>query len=83
MKYVGETRRTTKFRIADHRGYVNTQDLAKTTGHHFNTPGHSLSDLSITSLEKVRIDDDLYRKEMDMYFIRKCNTFYKGLNRQL
>ena len=82
MKYVGETKRIIKFRLADHRGYVNTQDLTKATGHHFNSPGHSLSDLSITVLEKVRSDDDLYRKEREKYFIRKFNTFYKGLNRQ-
>jgi hypothetical protein len=59
MKYVGETKRMIKFRLADHRGYVNTQDLTKATGLHFNSPGHSLSDLSITVLEKVRSDDDL------------------------
>ena len=82
MKYVGETSRIIKFRLADHRGYVNTQDLTKATGEHFNSPGHSLSDLSITVLEKVRSDDDLYRKEREKYFIRKFNTFYKGLNRQ-
>ena len=63
MKYVGETRRILKFRLADHRGYVNTQDLTKATGQHFNSPGHSLSDLSITVLEKVRSDDDLCRKK--------------------
>jgi hypothetical protein len=82
MKYVGETKRIIKFRLADHRGYVNTQDLTKATGLHFNSPGHSLSDLRITVLEKVRSDDDLYRKEREKYFIRKFNTFYKGLNRQ-
>ena len=82
MKYVGETKQILKFRLADHRGYVNTQDLTKATGLHFNSPGHSLSDLRITVLEKVRSDDDLYRKEREKYFIRKFNTFYKGLNRQ-
>ena len=78
MKYVGETKRILKFRLADHRGYINNQD----TGEHLNSPGHSLSDLSITVLEKVRQKDDLYRKEREKYFIRKFNTFYRGLNRQ-
>ena len=82
MKYVGETRRILKFRLAEHRGYVTNQDFSTATGNHFNSPGHSLSDLTITVLEKVKSSDDLYRKEREKYFIRKFNTFYKGLNKQ-
>ena len=82
MRYIGETRRILKFRLAEHRGYVTTEDLSKATGEHFNAPGHSVSDISIVILEKVRSTDDLYRKEREKYFIRKFNTFYKGLNRQ-
>jgi hypothetical protein len=68
--------------LADHRGYVNNHDYTKATGDHFNSPGHSLADLTITVLEKVKSSDDLYRKEREKYFIRKFNTFYRGLNRQ-
>ena len=82
MRYIGETKRILKFRLADHRGYITNQDLSTPTGQHFNTPGHSLADLSITILEKVRSQDHLYRKEREKYFIRKFNTFYRGLNRQ-
>ena len=79
MKYVGETRRILKFRFAEHRGYVNNQEDTP-TGEHFNSPGHSLADMTVTILEKVKSSDDLYRKEREKYFIRKFNTFYKGLN---
>ena len=82
MKYVGETKRILKFRLADHRGYVNNLDESQATGKHFNSPGHSLSDLTILILEKVRSSDDMYRKEREKYFIRKFNTYYNGLNRQ-
>ena len=81
MRYIGETSRILKFRLAEHRGYVNYGDDTA-TGEHFNLPGHSLSDLSITILEQVKKKDDLYRKEREKYFIRKFNTFYRGLNRQ-
>ena len=81
MKYVGETKRIIKFRFAEHRGYVNNNDDTA-TGEHFNMPGHSLSDMTLTVLEKVRSSDDMYRKEREKYFIRKFNTYYKGLNRQ-
>ena len=40
--------------LADHRDYVNNQDETQATGKHFNSPGHSLVDLSITVLEKVK-----------------------------
>jgi hypothetical protein len=30
----------------------------------------------------VKSNDDLYRKEREKYFIRKFNTYYRGLNRQ-
>ena len=81
MKYVGETKRILRFRFTEHRGYVNNSDDTP-TGEHFNSPGHSLADMTITILEKVKSNDDLYRKEREKYFIRRFNTFYKGLNRQ-
>ena len=81
LKYIGETKRIMKFRLAEHRGYIgNNDDTA--TGEHFNSPGHSISDLSITILEKVKRKGEAYRKEREKYFIRKFNTFYRGLNRK-
>ena len=81
LKYIGETKRILKLRLAEHRGYIgNNDDTA--TGEHFNSPGHSISDLSITILEKVKRKGEMYRKEREKYFIRKFNTFYRGLNRQ-
>ena len=68
--------------LADHRGYIKNEKQETTTGEHFNSPGHSLSDLKITVLEVVKKKDDLYRKEREKYFIRQFNTFYDGLNRQ-
>jgi hypothetical protein len=55
MKYVGETRRILKFRLAEHRGFMSTLRHAR--------PGHSLSNLTVTILERVKSTDDLYRKE--------------------
>ena len=51
-------------------------------GEHFNMPGHSLSNMIVTVLEKVKTIDEMYRKEREKYFIMKFNTYYKGLNRQ-
>ena len=44
MKYVGETKRMLKFRLADHRGYINNQDETQSNGKHFNSPDLSITD---------------------------------------
>ena len=49
MRYIGETKRIMKFRLAEHRGYISNNDDTP-TGEHFNSPGHSISDLSMTIL---------------------------------
>jgi hypothetical protein len=82
LKYIGEAKRMMKFRLTHHRGYIGNEDDTA-TGKHFNSPGHSISDLSIPILEKVKRKGEIYRKEREKYFIRKFNTFYRGLNRQL
>ena len=81
-RYIGESERSLKSRLADHRGYVNNMHIDTATGAHFNTPGHSLSHLSITIIEKQKNTSELYRKEREKYFINKFNTFYRGMNKQ-
>ena len=54
--YIGETKRILKFCLADHRGYVLNNNKATATGLHFNLPGHSLEDLSITVIEQVKTE---------------------------
>ena len=79
-RYVGETGRMLKARLSDHRGYINTQVVGVSTGDHFNLPGQSLADLKITILERVKKNDESYRKVRETYFINKFNTFYRGIN---
>ena len=56
--------------------------LSITTGEHFNLPGHSLADLSVTAIEQAKVNSLLYRKEREEYFIRLFNTFNKGINKK-
>ena len=79
--YIGETDRDLKIRIGEHRGYINNFITSKATGYHFNLPGHSLVNMTVTVLEKVKRADTQYRKQREKYFINKFNSFYKGLNR--
>jgi hypothetical protein len=81
-RYIGETGRLLRHRLADHRGYISNKVTSQATGLHFNLPGHSLADLRVTVLEQVKKHDIEYRKEREKYFIRKLNTYNKGMNRK-
>ena len=57
--------------------------LNKATGYHFNQKGHSVSDMSVSILEKVYNRDERFRKEREKFYILKMNTKYKGMNRKI
>ena len=80
--YIGESERQLKERLSDHKQNIKSIFPTQATGEHFNKPGHSLSDLSITILEKVKVNDTNYRKERERFQIKNFNTYYRGLNRQ-
>ena len=81
-RYVGESERQLKERLSDHKQYIKSIVPTQATGEHFNQPGHTLSDLSITIIEKVKKNETMYRKQREKFHIKNFNTFYKGLNRQ-
>ena len=80
MQATRESERSLKDRISEHIGYVRTQKLDKSTGQHFDKPGHTLSNLTVTIIYS---DDIFYRKERETYFNRHFNTYYRGLNLRL
>ena len=82
-RYIGQTGRLVKNRIADHRGYTSNQVLSTATGAHFNLPGHSLANMKFTVIEQVKFNSEPYRREREFYHINKFNTFYRGLNREI
>ena len=57
FRYIGESKRSLKYRFA----VLNDKHKCATKAH-FSLPGHSLGDLSVTIIEKVRKTDDAYRK---------------------
>ena len=64
-RYIGTTGRQLRYRLADHRGYISNQVENKATGAHFNLPGHSLADLTVTILEQTRNNNEDYRREQE------------------
>ena len=81
IQYIGESERTLQERFSEHRGYVVNEKVNKTTGEHYNSKGHKVSDMHITILEKIFSSDTAFRKEREKFHIMKMNTRYKGLNR--
>ena len=82
QRYIGKTGKFLRSRLSDHCGYVTNKITDKATEDHFNSPGHSLSNMNIRVLEQVKIRDSEYRKEREKYFINLCDTYNKGLNRK-
>ena len=82
MQFIGESKRSLQERVSEHKAYVVNKHLTKATGAHYNTPGHSVSDMQVSIIEKVHNTDPLIRKEREELFIRKFNTKYKGLNKK-
>ena len=81
-QYIGETERSLKERLGEHKTYIKSEKLNEATGEHFNKPGHSIEHLKVTVLEQIKQSDTLYRKERESYFIRKFNTFNRGINKK-
>ena len=81
-QYIGESEKTLAIRFGKHRSYVNCKQEDKATGAHFNLPGHQLSDMRVSIIEKVYSNDPMMRKVRETHHIRKFNTKYKGMNRK-
>ena len=81
-RYIGQSFRPLKKRLSEHKGYINSIFPTQATGEHFNLPGHSMNNVTVTIIEKVKKNNECYRRERETILIRKFNTYYKGLNRQ-
>ena len=79
---MGETNRALQYRFSEHLGYVRNKHVNKVTGEHFNSRGHSQSDMKISIVEKIYSNSDQFRKQRERMFISKFNTKYKGMNKK-
>ena len=66
----------------DYKQHVRSERLEEPSGHHFNTPGHSLSHLAGLVLEHVRNPDPFVLKAREFLYIQKFDTFNNGLNKR-
>ena len=80
-QYIGKTTDPLTKRFGAHRGYVRNKLLAKATGAHFNQPGHSMSDMTITIVEKIYNNNPLFLREREAININKFNVKDQGMNK--
>ena len=76
-QYIGETGRRACDRFQEHRGSITNPSQSNTTkpvGAHFQLPGHSINDLQIVPIEKVRSANPWIRKAREQFYIRKFDT---------
>ena len=81
-QYIGQTKNSLKDRFLDHLGYARRGEIEKATGGHFNLPGHSLSDMSISVLESVKEKNTFYRECRESFHIENFNLQRKGINKK-
>ena len=85
-QYCGETGQTAEERFCGHRNTIVQQCHENTTlavGQHFRLPGHSVSDLVFTPVEKIFSNNVFVRKVRERQLINKLGLISNGLNRKL
>ena len=77
-QYVGETENRLHIRLNGHRSDITNKRLEKPVAHHFNLPGHSLGDLTITVIEKIHHPDVQLRRRCESYWIHHLKSLAPG-----
>ena len=81
--YIGETERRCKDRLYDHKSYVHRKRLETAAGHHFNLPGHDVTDLTMTPIERVRpSNNDHIRRIRESLWITRYDAISNGENKK-
>ena len=79
--YTGKTKDSMASRASAHRSDTRT-GKNKAVPEHFNGPGHSMSDMVFLPIEKVLNRDETLLASREEFWIRKKQSYEKGINRQ-
>ena len=81
LQYVGETQNPLHIRLNGHRSDIRNKKLEKPVAAHFNTPGHSINNLSIMVIERMKNEDPDLRKKRESYWIHHLQSLsLTGMN---
>ena len=81
QQYIGECK-DFYFRMKQHLSHARCSRLDKAIGEHFSTNRHSLSDMTLTVIERLNRNDIRYRKTKESIHIEQWNLKYRGLNKK-
>ena len=62
--------------------YVKSENQNEPSGHHFNLPGHNVSDIEGLVIEPVKSNDPFILKAREQHLIQRFDTFRNGLNKE-
>lgn len=80
LQYVGETGRTLRERISDHRSCVLNKKPTSISAH-FNSPGHSIRHLKVTPIELLPTNDVRERRARERLWQVELETIFPaGIN---
>ena len=79
-QYIGQTGRTLRERFREHRQGIQT-NTDECVPIHFNLPDHTLNDVKMIPLLKVRNSRDSYHYTIEQHFISTARTLKNGINR--
>ena len=75
IQYVGETENPLHIRMNGHRSDIRTGKTEKPVAAHFTLPDHSVDDLEVMGIEKIRESDTTqWRKLREKYWIFTLKT---------
>ena len=84
LLYVGETGTTLYERFQNHLSAINSPSNSEPIPSHFNSNDHTVDDVRIIGIEKLKRVDILLRKQRESFWIKKLCTLYpNGLNQNL
>ena len=81
-QYTGKTENMASSRFNNHKSDVNLGKISKGVSEHFNSPGHSASDMRFLPFEKINSNDPTLLRSREEYWIEKKKNLEFGINRQ-
>ena len=80
---MGQTERRCKDRFYDHKSYIHKKRSEMAAGHHFNLPGHDVTDMAMLPIERVRpANNPLVRQVRESLWIRRYDAINQGANKK-
>ena len=79
-QYIGQTGRTLRECFGEHRRGIQN-NIDESVRIHFNLPHHTLNDVELIPLLKLRNSRDSYRYTMEQHFISTAGMLKNGINR--